>query len=42
MMSQVANGDIITDCNPGRNRTCGTGTLQVPENGITLKMDSNS
>jgi hypothetical protein len=43
-MSRVAGASItgITDCNPGRSRTTGTGTLPVPENGITLKMDSDS
>ena len=40
-MSRVAGANItgITDCNPGRLRTTGTGILPVPENGITLKMD---
>jgi len=42
MTSRVADGDIITDCNPGRTHMCGTQTLPVPENGITLKMDSDS
>jgi len=42
MTSRVVDGDIITDCNPGRTRMYGTGTLPVLENGITLEIDSDS
>jgi len=42
MTSRVADGDIITDCNPERTRMSGIGTLPVPENGITLEMDNDS